>query len=292
MEHEPILPAGALSCVAVGLSISGSPDLGRLGLGEVHVELALGEVARSVLLAGGRLVYGGHLEPEGYTAFLISELEKYGHPKRPLVVCLAWQEHRERSLDELEAAEHALHVRGKIEYLALDGATVDKAADRDEAPVPVKDPELRARALTAMRRHLTELCDARVLIGGRREDFQGTLPGVIEEARLAIQAGQPVFFAGGFGGAVHDAAQTLGLEVDGWPKFSPESETGTRRCAEPPKKRAGSRHRTGSRRARTCGSRRPTAQATSQRSWRSDSAGSFATASSEESSDRSSPHPR
>jgi hypothetical protein len=223
VEHEPILPAGALSCVVVGLSISGSPDLGRLGLGEVHVELALGEVTRSVLLAGGRLVYGGHLEPEGYTAFLISELEKYGHPKRPLVVCLAWQEHRERSLDELEAAEHALDVRGKIEYLALDGATVDKAADRDEAPVPVKDPELRARALTAMRRHVTELCDARVLMGGRREGFQGTLPGVIEEARLAIEAGQPVFFAGGFGGAVHDAAQTLGLGVDGWPKFSPES---------------------------------------------------------------------
>lgn len=223
MEHEPILPARALRGVAVGLSISASPDLGRLGLAAIHVELALGEVARSVLFAGGRLVYGGHLDPEGYTAYLISELEKYGNPTQPLVVCLAWHEHRERSLDELEAAENALDVRGRIEYLALDGTPVDKSAGRDEAPIPVENPELRAQALTAMRCHLTNICDARVLMGGRREGFQGALPGITEEARLAIAAGQPSFFAGGFGGSAHDAAQTLGLEVDGWPEFSAAS---------------------------------------------------------------------
>jgi hypothetical protein len=37
---EPILPNGALHGVTVGLSISGSPDLGRLGLNEIHIELA------------------------------------------------------------------------------------------------------------------------------------------------------------------------------------------------------------------------------------------------------------
>jgi hypothetical protein len=218
-----MLPAGALTGVTVGLSISGSPDLGRLGLTEMHVELTLGEVARSVSLAGGGLVYGGHLDPEGYTAFLISELEKYGHPKRPLVVCLAWQEHRERSIEELHAAEDALGVRGHIEYLSLDGVAVDKAADREAAPVSVEEPAQRALALTAMRRRMTELCDARILMGGRREGFQGALPGVIEEAQLAVEAGQPIFLAGGFGGAVHDAAETLGLDVDGWPRLSPEA---------------------------------------------------------------------
>lgn len=198
--------------------MSDSPDLARLGLAKLHLRLALGEIARSVLVAGGRLVYGGHLEPGGYTAFLQSELEKYGRRDQPLLVCLAWQEHRERSIDELVGAEEALGMLGAIEYLSRDGEPVDKRENRDEAPKPVDDPQLRSAALTGLRRHLTEVCDARVLIGGRREGFQGAMPGVIEEALLAVNARQPVFLAGGFGGATYDAASALGLYVEGWPK--------------------------------------------------------------------------
>lgn len=219
MAAEAILPIGALAGARVGLSISVSPDVERLGLAPLHVELALGEVTRTVLLAGGRLVYGGHLDPGGYTAFLQSELEKYGRRDRPLTVCLAWQEHRELALSELEAAEQDLSLLGRIEYLAPDGSEMDKADGRGEAPLPVEDPEFRAQALTSLRRHLTGLCDARVLIGGKREGFQGAMPGVIEEALLAIAAGQPAFFAGGFGGATYDAAKQLGLGVEGWPAF-------------------------------------------------------------------------
>lgn len=222
MAPDAILPPDALAGKAVGLSVSDSPDLGRLGLAELHVRLALGEIARSVLLAGGELVYGGHLEPDGYTAFLQSELEKYGRSSRPLLVCLAWQEHRERSLDELDTAEAALGLRGKLEYLSPAGSPVDRAEGRDDAPVPVEDADLRAAALTGLRRHLTDVCDGRVLIGGRREDFQGVMPGVIEEALLAIKAGQPVFLAGGFGGATFDAARSLGLAIDGWPQLAPD----------------------------------------------------------------------
>jgi hypothetical protein len=219
VADDAILPADALEGVAVGLSISGSPDLARLGLTEVHVELTLGEVARSVLLGGGGLVYGGHLDPEGYTAFLQSELEKYSRADRPLLVCLAWQEHRERALTELEAAEAQLGIRGKIEYLSPDGSPVDKAADRDDAPVPVEDRSLRAEALTSMRRYLRDVSDARVVIGGRRDGFQGAMPGVIEETLLAVEAGQPLFLAGGFGGAAYDAAAELGLGVEDWPQM-------------------------------------------------------------------------
>ncbi len=221
MEHETILPSDALAGKAVGLSVSDSPDLGRLGLVELHLRLALGEIARSVLFAGGELVYGGHLDPEGYTAFLESELEKYGRSDRPLLVCLAWQVHRERSLDELNEAEVALGLRGKIEYLSPQGLPVDKAEDRDGAPLPGGDADLRAEALTGLRRRLTEVCDARVLIGGRREGYQGVMPGVIEEALLAIGASQPIFLAGGFGGATYDAAHALGLGVDSWPQLAP-----------------------------------------------------------------------
>jgi SLOG-like protein len=220
VAHEVILPPDALGGKAIGVSVSDSPDLGRLGLTEVHLRLTLGEVARSVLFAGGGLVYGGHLDPSGYTAFLQAELEKYGRGDRPLLVCLAWQEHRERSLEELDQAEASLGLRGEIEYLSREGSPVDKAEDRDDAPVPVMDTGARAEALTGLRRYLTRVCDARVLIGGRRDGYQGAMPGIVEEALLAIEASQPVFLAGGFGGVTYDAVSVLGLTVQGWPQLA------------------------------------------------------------------------
>lgn len=43
----------ALRELRVGVSVSESPDLGRLGLVETHFRLALGEIARVILLGGG-----------------------------------------------------------------------------------------------------------------------------------------------------------------------------------------------------------------------------------------------
>ena len=42
------------------------------------------------------------------------------------------------------------------------------------------------------------------------------LPGVIEEAIIAVQAGQPLYVASGFGGAAALAAQALDIDDLGW----------------------------------------------------------------------------
>jgi hypothetical protein len=206
--------------VRLGVSVSVTPDLARLGLGEIHLRLALGEIARVVLLAGGRLVYGGRLDPEGYTAFLQGELEKYARRDQPLVVCLAWQEHRELALGQLKAAERELGLYGRIVYLDRDGVPIAADAGRGEAPARISDVVIRAQALTALRRYLVSESDARVLVGGRRSGFQGAMPGVIEEALIAIQARQPVFLAAGFGGATWDVARVVGLAPSEWPSLS------------------------------------------------------------------------
>jgi len=215
-----LLPPEALAGVRIGVSVSDSPDLARLGLSEVHLRLALGEMARVVLIGGGRLVYGGRLDPAGYTAFLQGELEKYARRDQPLVVCLAWQEHRELALAALKEAELELGLHGRITYLNSDGMPIAAADGRGEAPVSISDGATRAQALTAMRHYVISETDARVLVGGRRSGFQGAMPGVIEEALIAIQAGQPVFLAAGFGGATWDAARALGLVTSEWPDLS------------------------------------------------------------------------
>lgn len=198
----------------VGLSVSESADLERLGLVERHLRLAMGEVARAVIRTGFLPVYGGHLDPEGYTAFLESEMERYGSTARPLELVVGWSEHRSLPLSDLHHHKDKLGLRTRVTYLNEDGNPTEFEAERGEEPIPVDDVP---RSLSTLRRYLTQHTDARVLIGGKESDHKGEMPGVREEALLAIEAGQPLYLAGGFGGATATiAAAVAGLE-DRWP---------------------------------------------------------------------------
>lgn len=210
-----LLPGDALNGKWLGVSASDSYDLERLGLFEAHPRLALGEISRAVVVAGGGLIYGGHLHQEGYTEFMRSELERYARRDRPLLVCLAWSVHRAASLSDLMQFQRGLGLLGRMVCLDLTGAEVDPFVDRSEAPVTDISPAERRQALTAMRRYMCHRQDGRVLIGGRREGFEGELPGLMEEALLTLEAGQPLYLAGGFGGVTLDIARALGVD-DGW----------------------------------------------------------------------------
>src|SRR5437899_2225847 len=120
-----LLPSNALAGLCIGISVSESTDLARLGLLETHFRLALAEIARCVLVSGGSLAYGGHLKPEGYTSFLVKELQKYGRRDRPLLICLAWQEHRALPVGELDGNKKDLGLFGEIVCLDPAGAEVD-----------------------------------------------------------------------------------------------------------------------------------------------------------------------
>ena len=61
-EQRQLLAADALKGTRIALSASPSPDFERLGLLDTHFRLALAEIARSVLVSGGKLAYGGHLD--------------------------------------------------------------------------------------------------------------------------------------------------------------------------------------------------------------------------------------
>ena len=65
--------------------------------------------------------------------------------------------------------------------------------------------------LTAMRHHMVRQTHARIVLGGRTEQYKGAMPGIGEEALLSLQAGQPLFVIGGFGGCARDIAESLEL---------------------------------------------------------------------------------
>lgn len=158
---ENLLGPESLKGLSVGVSVSESADLAKMGLLEDHFRLALAEIARTVLVSGGDLYYGGHLRPDGYTAFLLEELQKYGRRDKPLKVCLNWDEHKNMSNEQIAVQRELMGLFGELMFLDRDGnplAPQDLERDGD----PGNSDEERAQSLTGLRRYLARATDARV----------------------------------------------------------------------------------------------------------------------------------
>jgi hypothetical protein len=228
-SFAPLLAPDALSGLRIAISVSESPDLARLGLVETHFRLALAEIARAVLLSGGKLCYGGHLDPSGYTSMLVQELQRYSRRDKPLRICLAWQEHRKLTEEQFEAVKADLGLYGEIVCLDPDGKHFTWQPRRKGAPDSVTDVSVRQKSLSALRKFIVSQTQGCVLIGGRREGFQGRIPGLVEEATLSIQASQPLYLAGGFGGVTTDIIKAIGLDDGAWLPPRTDSPAGSPR---------------------------------------------------------------
>jgi hypothetical protein len=213
-----LLPRHALKGVAIGLSTSHSDDLARLGLLGSHFELALRELARVVLIGGGTLSYGGNLDPGGYTWVLVNELRRYACEGGGLRSVLHWYEHRRRSVATLKDIRNQLGVQGELICLARDRAeklpltewSIGRGADADRSEVAKLD---LAHSLTVMREYLTLNNTGRLVIGGKRFDYSGPMPGLLQEALLSLRAKQPLYLAAGFGGITLDMAAAVDADT-------------------------------------------------------------------------------
>jgi hypothetical protein len=58
---------------------------------------------------------------------------------------------------------------------------------------------------------MTQMSDARIVLGGRVAGFKGKMPGVGEEALIALGMGRPLYVLGGFGGCARDIVDRLGF---------------------------------------------------------------------------------
>lgn len=213
-KRTELLPPDALRSKALGISVSESPDLNRLGLFDDQLRMTLGELTRAVIVAGGDLYYGGHLQEDGYTRFLIDELQRYGRRDRPLKVCLAWTEHRKMSAAEKTAQYRLLGLFGEIIFLSQKGERL-KAEELNEVETDFSD-EVKAESLTSLRKFMAENTHARILLGGKRSGFQGDMPGIVEEALISLERRQALYLAGGFGGATLDLVRTIRPENAQW----------------------------------------------------------------------------
>ncbi|MDZ3835919.1 MAG: hypothetical protein U0S49_00915 [Rhodospirillales bacterium] len=207
-----VMPERRLENCQIMMSMSESPDLGPLAMGEQHYKEAVKEIARHLLADGATLAYGGDLRERGLTWLLFDMALTYNQAAAPesakakivnYLACTAWE--KEGAREEVE-----LEIRRQYR-----GAAIPKCLPR---PKDVQDPitgqpyvasEDNAAALTDMRQRIIAESHAHICLGGKVEGYSGRYPGILEEIALSLSKGRPVYLLGGFGGATADAAAVV-----------------------------------------------------------------------------------
>src|SRR5262245_2311576 len=210
---------------SIVLSMSESTDIAICGMDSLHLEGAMIALSRCLLIKGATLAYGGHLGSEGYTQ-MVFELVRANNNLQGVQPFERIVNHRGWPLPRLTVEELArLNQVSKTVELPRP-ADVDETLGADFVANPKffpadKSPEHRfawARGMTEMRAFQADKARsgviARIVIGGtfgptvkvgedgtRKEQwYMSRIPGVLEEIVLSVQAGQPVFLIGAFGG--------------------------------------------------------------------------------------------
>lgn len=210
MSATPSSTTAPLTGRTVALSISESPDLASLGMRDLHLKLAMQEMARYLLAQGATLAYGGDLRTDGFTEQLFHLVNTYRRGEEKVVSrvknYLAWPIHLTLKPGQRQAWEQV------ATFVFLPAPEVPTIPITHPNAVPANDLEgryLSSISLTAMRRKMHEDCQARILLGGKLSGYSGHCPGLLEEAWLALQAELPVYVVGGYGGCTGRIAKAL-----------------------------------------------------------------------------------
>ena len=201
----------------IGISISDSAEMAVLGLSDEHLQDAMAEVARHMLALGARLVYGGDLRTGGFTDLLFELVVRHrrdadvGDRRSAIVNYLPWPVHAAKPAKEIQALAQDLKGLTDLRCLDEQGQELALAGLPLTANTQLPTQESWTVSLTALRRVLTDACDARIVLGGRISGFKGRMPGIAEEALFSLSANQPLFVLGGFGGCARDIAEDLKL---------------------------------------------------------------------------------
>ena len=202
--------ASPLEGMQVAMSLSDSPDAGGPdGFTRQHAEDATVHIARTLISAGAAIAYGGDFRPGGYTPLLAQLIQTYNQTANKRAQDLHSYLASIVPLGETpENVPLTMHHLLESPDFAKEALLPDpKSKDRPPAPFYFSD----------MRRVMERYTAARVILGGNANPrtepdgvgYGGRYPGVVEEAWRTLEAGKPLYVAGGFGGAAALVADLL-----------------------------------------------------------------------------------
>lgn len=188
----------------IGISISDSKDMQMFGGDEDLLRDITIELSRHILIAGGKLVYGGDLRNQGYTELFADLSFQYGYSEKTdrdtkyFTNYFAWPIHLKLTKTHESDFEHS-----RVSVVKVD-APEECSSDTIKKFIPPNLPEnnyLWAKSLTKMRLQMEADVDARIILGGQINSFKGKYAGIIEEFIISKRENHPIYLLGGFGGA-------------------------------------------------------------------------------------------
>lgn len=188
----------------VAISVSEASDSDMLGYGSEMIRDLTIELSRHLLIAGAKMLYGGDLRKDGYTALFSDMSLQYkdyqGNVERETFFFknyFAWPIHLNFSTETT-----LQYLNNRVKPIFVD-CPAEYKGDKDKliAPINNENNYIYALSLLKMRQQMEEDTHARVIIGGRTSGFSGFMAGVLEEFIQAVVSGHPVYLVGGFGGA-------------------------------------------------------------------------------------------
>ena len=208
---------------SVAISISESEDQHQNGIGQDMLDDVTLEMLRHILIANGKIVYGGNLQQDGFTERFRDLSFQYGQyrhlalgkqePKNPederyMTAFIAWPFHL--TIDNDQRSEFK-HCRVDIHFCKPCDMVSPEEAKSGVEGTDAEKREKRARSLTVMREDMesSKYSDgsdedkellARIFIGGKTVSSYGSKPGILEEFEISLKHNRPIFLLGGFGG--------------------------------------------------------------------------------------------
>ena len=213
------------------------------GLGLEHLKELLIRLARPILRTGANLAYAGWWKEseDNFTYELLklinAEKEDIGRSGRDSKVEIgilynhsAWPQYLSVT-PRIEAQWinccRIVRITQEMAGIRKEKMVLDSEGSDDSALARVN----AALTLSAMRRLMMDplsipITDtgatdtihpvaARIVLGGKVDDYFGFLPGIYEEALLTLRARKPLFILGGFGGAAELLARAVTEPGDG-----------------------------------------------------------------------------
>lgn len=185
--------AKPLDNMKIGISISEDNNSKGNNYNFIHLQDAMVELARYLLVCGATLAYGGSIyytEEFNLLDSLIEMVKNYNSEQK----------------DDFQKIYNYV-VAGLVNTKLK--ATHSKNVKFIEVSSVANDPGdcsvfqnyLCSRNLTALREVMNNDIDARIFMGGKVKNFKGKYPGIIEEAYLAMRSKKPIYLIGIFGGA-------------------------------------------------------------------------------------------
>lgn len=198
----------------VGVSVSENEELEELGYSTIHLKDLMIELVRNLLINGAVIVYGGNLNKEGYT-YLFSDLAFQYRDKNESKT-IYFENYFAYPIYKLLTTEDEAHFkkhRTSIIKVPFKGEGVE---EEKYFPPNTYEAKLQwAQSLTNMRKIMIANTDARILVGGKVGNYLGSMPGVIEEAKISLEQGKPLYLIGALGGATKQVIAALkGSEFD------------------------------------------------------------------------------